>query len=108
MNELTNINALMPVLPEIMLACGAMLMLMLGAFAGERSGSFVNGLCILLLIAVGAVVVWLPGGKTTLFGGGFVVDDGASGPLSGMIPEPISGDSVMYPIVSLPQTHRNP
>ena len=75
MNELTNINALMPVLPEILLACGAMVMLMFGAFAGERSGSFVNGLCILLLIAVGAVVVWLPGGKTTLFGGSFVVDD---------------------------------
>lgn len=75
MTELTNIQVLVPVLPEILLAGGAMLLLMLGAFAGERSANFVNGLSILLLIAVGAVVVWLPGGKTILFGGSFIVDD---------------------------------
>jgi len=75
MNELTTLNAYAPVLPEIILACGAMLMLMFGAFAGERSANFVNGVSILILIAAGAAVVWLPGGKTALFGGSFIVDD---------------------------------
>jgi NADH-quinone oxidoreductase subunit N len=75
MNQMTNIHDLLPVLPEIALACGAMLMLMLGAVAGEGSARFVNGLCVLLLIAVGGLVLWLPAGRLVMFGGSFVVDD---------------------------------
>jgi len=75
MNELTTLNAYAPLLPELILACGAILMLMFGAFAGERSSSFVNGVSILILIVAGAAVVLLPGGKTTMFGGSFIVDD---------------------------------
>jgi NADH-quinone oxidoreductase subunit N len=75
MNQLTNIQDLLPVLPEIVLACGAMLMLMLGVFAGERSAAVVNGLCIGVLVLVAALLVSLPAGRTTMFGGSFVVDD---------------------------------
>ncbi len=75
MNELNTLQAFTPLLPEIILACGAMLMLMIGAYAGERSGNVVNGLCIVLLLVAGAAIVWLPGGKTTMFGGSFIVDD---------------------------------
>ncbi len=75
MNQLTDILALMPIWPEIVLACGAMLMLMIGVYAGEGSARFVNGLCVLLLIAVGALVVLMPAGRTAMFGGSFVVDD---------------------------------
>ena len=75
MNTITSINALQPIFPEIVLAIGAMALLMLAAFAGERSARFVNTLCILLLIGIGALVVGLPAGRTTLFDGSFVVDD---------------------------------
>lgn len=75
MNTLTSINALQPIFPEIALAIGAMALLMLAVFAGERSARFVNTLCILLLIGIGALIVWLPAGRVTMFGGSFVVDD---------------------------------
>jgi NADH-quinone oxidoreductase subunit N len=75
MNQMTNLHDLLPVLPEVALACSAMLMLILGAMAGEGSARFVNGLCVLLLIAVGGLVLWLPAGRTVMFGGSFVVDD---------------------------------
>ena len=39
MIELSALHDLMPLLPELTLACGAMLMLMFGAFIGERSNS---------------------------------------------------------------------
>ena len=66
--------ALQPLLPEITLAIGGMLLLMLGAYAGERATGAVNGLSVLLLIAVAALVVWLPGEKLVVFDGTFVVD----------------------------------
>jgi NADH-quinone oxidoreductase subunit N len=75
MNQYNNIHDLLPVLPEIALACGAMVMLMVGAFAGEGSSRVVNGLCVIILIAVGALVLWLPAGRFVLFNGSFVVDD---------------------------------
>jgi len=74
MNEAFEFRDLMPALPEIVLAVGAMALLMLGAFRGERSAGAINWLAILLLVAAGAVVVWLPGEKLSTFGGSFVVD----------------------------------
>jgi NADH-quinone oxidoreductase subunit N len=68
------ISALMPILPEIVLALGAMMLLMLGAFAGERATKLVNALAILLLVATALLVLWLPAEKLTAFGGSFVVD----------------------------------
>lgn len=74
MNETLEFRDLLPALPEIVLAAGAMALLMLGAFRGERSAGAVNWLAILLLIGAGALVVWLPAGTLTTFGGSFVVD----------------------------------
>src|SRR5947207_11540043 len=70
-----DIPALIPVLPEIVLAVGAMALLMLGAFRGEQITPTVNRLAILILILAAAAVVWLPGGRLTTFGGSIVVDE---------------------------------
>ncbi len=75
MNSLSDFHTLMPVLPEIVLACGAMVLLMLGVYSGDGAARFVNTLCILLLIVVGALVVMEPAGRTELFGGSLVMDD---------------------------------
>ncbi|HZL40230.1 MAG TPA: NADH-quinone oxidoreductase subunit NuoN [Pseudolabrys sp.] len=76
MNQVTNIHDLMPILPEIILACGAMVVLMGGVFGGEASAPSVNGWCIGVLILVGyAMIAWVPAGRFVLFGGSFVVDD---------------------------------
>jgi NADH-quinone oxidoreductase subunit N len=60
------IPALLPVLPELVLAIGAMVLLMLGAFR--------SWLSIALLVAAGVIVVMLPAGTLTTFGGSFIVD----------------------------------
>ncbi len=66
--------SLYPVLPEIVLACGAMALLMLGAYR-KRSTSLVDLGAVALLILAAFVVLWLPGGTLTTFGGSFVLDD---------------------------------
>ena len=66
--------ALQPLLPEITLAVGSMLLLMIGAFAGDRSTGAINALSVLLLVGAAALVVWLPGEKLVVFDGSFVVD----------------------------------
>ena len=75
MTELTQIHGLLPLLPEIVLALGAMLMLMFGALVGERSGPIVNGWSVLILLLAALALLWLPPGRYPLFGGSFVVDD---------------------------------
>jgi NADH-quinone oxidoreductase subunit N len=72
--ESFDIQDLIPALPEIALVCGAMLLLMFGVFRGEQSARTVNWLSILMLIAAGALVVWLPAERLEAFGGSFVVD----------------------------------
>jgi NADH-quinone oxidoreductase subunit N len=67
---------LMPVLPELLLGLGAMLLLMLGVFAAERGVSVTNTLSVILLIVVGFVLVAVvPPGRDAAFGGSFVLDD---------------------------------
>ncbi len=66
---------LLPVLPELVLAAGAMVLLMLGAYSGARSTGLVAGLAICLLVLTGVLELWLPAGKITTFGGSFIVDD---------------------------------
>jgi NADH-quinone oxidoreductase subunit N len=68
------ISALLPVLPEIALAAGGMILLMIGAFAGQKATPAVNALAILLLVATAALVLWLPGENLVAFGGSFIVD----------------------------------
>ncbi|MFZ0193682.1 MAG: NADH-quinone oxidoreductase subunit N, partial [Pseudolabrys sp.] len=75
MIELSALHDLMPLLPELILACGAMLMLMFGAFIGERSAAMVNGWCVVVLVLAGVALVWLPPGPHVMFGGSFLVDD---------------------------------
>ena len=75
MTETVEVPALLPALPEIVLALGAMLLLMVGAFRGERAVKGIEGAAILLLILAGLIVVWLPAGRLVTFGGSFVVDD---------------------------------
>ena len=66
---------LLPVLPELVLAIGAMLLLMVGAYRGQQTTSLVTGLAVCLLVLTGALELWLPAGKLTTFGGSFIVDD---------------------------------
>src|SRR6266480_1250087 len=66
---------LLPVLPELVLAAGAMVLLMLGAYRGQQTTSLVTGLAICLLVLTGVLELLLPTGKLTTFAGGFVVDD---------------------------------
>ena len=64
---------LLPVLPELVLALGAMALLMLGAYRGPQTTSLVTGLAVCLLVLTGVLELWVPVGKT--FGGSFIVDD---------------------------------
>src|SRR5882757_8271521 len=66
------LSSLGPILPELILAIGAMALLMLGAYR-QNSTSMVNFGAIVLLIAAAFAVVIVPNGK--LFGGSFIVDD---------------------------------
>src|SRR5271170_7830815 len=66
---------LLPVLPELVLAVGAMALLMLGAYRGQGATSLVTGLAVCLLVLTGVLELLLPGGKLVTFGGGFIVDD---------------------------------
>src|SRR6476646_133643 len=75
MSSLPALQDLMPMLPELVLACGAMLMLMIGVILGERSAAMVNGWCVIVLLAVGVALVWVPPGPQSMFGGSFLVDD---------------------------------
>ena len=59
---------LLPVLPEIVMAVGAMVLLMVGAFGGEKSYQAVSGLAIILLLATAVVVVLVPHEGEALFG----------------------------------------
>jgi NADH-quinone oxidoreductase subunit N len=66
---------LLPVLPELVLAVGAMGLLMLGAYRGPQTTSLITGLAVGLLVVVGALELTLPAGKLTTFNGSFIVDD---------------------------------
>src|ERR1700754_4761308 len=66
---------LLPVLPELVLAGGAMVLLMLGAYRGEETTRLVTALAVGLLVVVGLLELMLPVGKLTTFGGSFIVDD---------------------------------
>jgi NADH-quinone oxidoreductase subunit N len=66
---------LLPVMPEMVLALGAMALLMLGAFRGQGTTVLVTVLAVCLLVVVGVLELTLPAGKLVTFGGSFIVDD---------------------------------
>jgi NADH-quinone oxidoreductase subunit N len=59
--------------PELLLAAGALLLLMVGVYAGEGSNRLVTGLAVLILIVAGGMVVFSDG-QGNAFGGAFVDD----------------------------------
>jgi NADH-quinone oxidoreductase subunit N len=63
-----------PALPEIVLAAGAQLLLMLGVFGGERSASNVTIGSIALLVVVAFLVATSTSDRVDTFSGSFVVD----------------------------------
>ncbi len=67
--------SLLPVLPEIVLALGAMALLMLGAYRGERTVRIITILAVVLLAVTLVLELMLPAGRLTTFGNSFVVDD---------------------------------
>jgi NADH-quinone oxidoreductase subunit N len=67
--------SLIPVLPELVLAVGAMALLMLGAYRKADSTHLVTGLSVVLLVLTGALVMLVPAGKLVTFGGSFILDD---------------------------------
>jgi NADH-quinone oxidoreductase subunit N len=67
--------AYVALLPEIVLALGAMALLMLGAFRGNLGVRVVDFSAITLLVVAGVILLVLPAGRLVSFGGSFVVDD---------------------------------
>jgi NADH-quinone oxidoreductase subunit N len=71
----TQFPILVPVLPEIVLAVGALALLMLGVFRLKLPVRTIDYAAIALLLAAGGVLLALPAGKLVSFGGSFVLDD---------------------------------
>src|SRR5262245_24691227 len=74
MNELLASYA--PIVPELVLVCGAMVLLMLGVFRpeNERTAEAIGWLAIFVLAAAAWITLGQPAGKQSLFDGAFVVD----------------------------------
>src|ERR1700684_4126723 len=66
---------LLPVLPELVLAAGAMALLMIGAYRGTQTTGLVTGLAICLLVLTGGRELGLAAGQLPTLGGSFIVDD---------------------------------
>src|SRR6266481_5870473 len=66
---------LQPVLPELVLAVGAMVLLMIGAYRGQGTTRLITALAVCLLVLTGVLELSLPAGKLVTFGGSFIVDD---------------------------------
>ena len=66
MNALAAVPSLTPALPEIILALGAMVLLMLGAFQGERATHTVNAAAFILLVIAGGPTLRTPDGERRL------------------------------------------
>ncbi len=60
-------------MPELILAVGAMVLLMIGVFSGERANTTVSGLAVAILIGAGAWMLVM-GNDGSAFGGAFVSD----------------------------------
>ncbi|MEP3233024.1 MAG: NADH-quinone oxidoreductase subunit NuoN [Hyphomicrobiales bacterium] len=65
---------IMPAMPEVVMAVGAMALLMIGVFTNEKSTNTVTGLAIALLVVSGILVMNGGGETVEIFDGAFVVD----------------------------------
>ncbi|WP_020178860.1 NADH-quinone oxidoreductase subunit NuoN [Methylopila sp. M107] len=61
-------------LPEIFLAVGALVLVLIGAVSGDRSTSLINGLAVALIAVAGVLVAFQTVDNTPAFGGGFTAD----------------------------------
>ena len=76
MNAITtlfDIPNLMLLGPELILVIGAMVLLMIGAYAGKNSTSLITGLSIALVAAAGIVLIWMTGTGEAMHGA-FILD----------------------------------
>jgi NADH-quinone oxidoreductase subunit N len=73
--SMLSMTQLMPALPEIVLACTCMALLMLGVFRGDSSTRSVSWIAVLALVVVGVVLTSVQSGRMVAFGGQFIVDD---------------------------------
>ena len=62
------------ILPELILVCGAMVLLMLGVFTGDRSYHSVSWISVFVILGAGVSASATTELRTTLFGDQFVVD----------------------------------
>ena len=60
--------------PEIVLAIGALGLVLVGAIAGDRSTGLINGLAVAFIAIAGALVFAAPVATAPAFGGGFTAD----------------------------------
>lgn len=59
--------------PELILAVGALVLLMIGVFSGDKSTNTVTGLAVALLVVVGLWIIFAPA-TGVAFGGVYVAD----------------------------------
>ncbi|GEO13587.1 NADH-quinone oxidoreductase subunit NuoN [Microvirga aerophila] len=74
MNPAFAIPAFGPALPEIILAVGVLVLVLFGAFRGERSGEGMNITALALLTVAFVAVLMLPSERVETMAGSFVVD----------------------------------
>lgn len=63
-----------PIIPEIVLVVGALVLLMIGVFRGDRAADAIGWLSILLLGAAALIILGQTDGPHVLFGGALVID----------------------------------
>ncbi len=68
------IISLTPILPELAVLVGALLLVLLGAAKGDRITGIMDAACIALLLIAAVIVIAIPAGRFELFGGSFVMD----------------------------------
>ena len=59
--------------PELILAVGALALLMIGVFSGDKSTTTVTGLAVALLLVVGLWIIFAPASGVA-FGGVYIAD----------------------------------
>ncbi|HVG50379.1 MAG TPA: NADH-quinone oxidoreductase subunit NuoN [Xanthobacteraceae bacterium] len=74
MIEMVQPSALAPAWPEIALAIGALVLLLIGAIGREKSANAVTVFSILLIVAVGVLIVFTPPENASAFAGSFITD----------------------------------
>ena len=67
-------QSLAPVLPELFVLAGALVLILVGAAWGERLAGLIDAASIVILAGAVALILWLPAEPATAFGGSFVAD----------------------------------